>query len=96
MTTYYAITNVNGPISIRIEADSAAEAVEQFREMDAQEIIDSPDMDAEDDLDIEGADCDDEEFSDALRAHGCTYIQRLGTEPYDLWCLWEAPKERHR
>lgn len=97
--SYYAVCNVNGPISKRIEAGSADEAVRIFDEAIKQEWIDDSVADAEDDLGI-SASCEttEDEFAAMLLAAGCEAARDL--EPIvnghtmrsshlaDGWTLW--------
>ena len=100
MTTFFAVCNVNGPISKEINAGSIDEAVEQFNAMDAQHLIDSCSTDAEDDLDIENATgMTEDEFAEALEAAGCVSVRDLAEvvnghsmRAYHVaggWMLWE-------
>jgi hypothetical protein len=102
MTTYYAVCNVNGPISHEIQAESLEDAVAQFGAADTQQWIDDADTDAEDDLDIEDASGMSEgEFEAALEAAGCTMVRDLspvhnyhaGTSAHlsGGWELWKGP-----
>jgi hypothetical protein len=77
LTTYYAVCNVNGPISRAIEAESLDEAVDQFRAADTRAWIDEPALDAEDDLDIVGEDMDENEFCEAMIAAGYAIARDL-------------------
>ena len=102
MATYYAVCNVNGPISRRIEADSVEEAASVFEFADSQAWIDEPATDAEDDLDIAGDGMTEDEFSDALRAAGARPVRDLSevmvgpcetarpSHIADGWMLWEV------
>lgn len=104
MTTYYAVCNVYGPISVRIEAADDAEAREKFEALDQRAAIDGQRTDAEDDLDICGDGMSEEEFDAALEAAGYTTACDLspivnahaGTVAHlaDGWRLWrEAEAE---
>lgn len=77
MATYYAVCNVNGPISVRIEAANDAEAREKFEALDQRSAIDAQTTDAEDDLDISGEGLSEDEFDAALRAAGCQSVSDL-------------------
>lgn len=72
MGTYYAVCNVNGPISVRLDAETLDGAMEEFRTANSRSWIDSAKTEAEDDLGIDGADMSEEVFDDALRAAGAT------------------------
>lgn len=98
-STYYAVCNVNGPISKRIEADSIGEALRIFDEADKQEWIDDSVAHAEDDLSIFATDTTTEdEFAVMLRAAGCEAARDLepvvnghtmrSTHLANGWTLW--------
>lgn len=98
--SYYAVCNVNGPISVRLEAGDEAGALEAFAALDARAAIDEPRLDAEDDLDICGEGMDEDTFDAALRAAGCVPVRDLDEisghdgRAYHLadgWYLWAAP-----
>lgn len=76
-TMYYAVTNVNGPISCRIDADNLDAALAAFGKIDAQAAIDSASADAEDDFGIDGTDMSELEFDEALRCAGCSEVSDL-------------------
>jgi hypothetical protein len=85
---------VNGPISVRIEADSIDAAAARFRTGEFLAAADDVRTDAEDDLDIVGASMTPTQFDDALRAAGCTMVRRLDEAAEansDGWYLWQAP-----
>lgn len=98
MTTYYAVCSAGGPISVRIEAATDAEAREKFQAINQRAAIDGQRTDAEDDLDIDGTGMTEAEFDSALRAAGCTEVGDLspienvhaGTVAHlaDGWWLW--------
>jgi hypothetical protein len=102
MATYYAVCNVNGPISRRIEADSVEGAIGVFEFADSQAWIDEPATDAEDDLDIAGDGMSEDEFAEALRAAGARSVRDLSevmvgpcgtarpSHIADGWMLWEV------
>lgn len=100
MTTYYAVCNVNGPISHMIEAGTLADAIAAFEAADTQQWIDDADTDAEDALDIAGENMSESAFSRALKAAGLTMVRDLsvvenyhaGTQSHlsDGWELWQA------
>lgn len=100
MTTYYAVCNVNGPISKSIDAESDGDAVAKFEAADTRQWIDEADCDAEDDLGIEDAEeMDESEFEAALESAGCVHVQDLspihnyhaGTTMHlaNGWQLWK-------
>lgn len=74
MATYYAVCNVNGPISVRIEAADDSEAREKFESLDQRAAIDGQRTDAEDDLDICGDGMSEEDFDAALMTAGYTAV----------------------
>jgi len=79
MTTYYAICNVHGPISRRIEAESVEDAVNYVSTADTRQWIDEPATDAEDDLDIDGADLSESEMMDAMESAGYVMVRDLAS-----------------
>ena len=97
-TTYYAVCNVGGPISVRLEADTKEDAITEFSAGDRRAWIDGCQTDAEDDFGIIGADMNEAEFDTALRASGLTPVEDLseivnaqaGTVAHlrDGWYLW--------
>lgn len=76
MTTYYAVCNVNGPISKRIE-DPSAEPQSEW--------IDEAYTDAEDDLNINGEDMTPGQFEDAMIEAGATLVRDS-----DVWGDWQV------
>lgn len=95
-TTYYAICNVNGPISVRLQAGSIEAAHKEIETIDFPSAIDTAETDAEDDLDINGADeMDEAQFAEALRAAGAQEVEALdvggrdNNPVRDGWMLWE-------
>lgn len=89
MATYYAVCNVNGPISKRLDAETAEAAVAEFEAADTQEWIDSASTDAEDDLDIDGTGMDEDDFDAALEAAGATLVDSLS-----LISVGQGPTQR--
>lgn len=77
MTTYYAICNVNGPVSIRLDAESLEAAIQEFEDTDSRAWIDDPRMDAEEDLGINGEGMSEDEFESALRVAGARPVRDL-------------------
>ena len=88
MATYYAICNVNGPISHRIQAGSAAEAADFFADSDPRAWIDSPDTHAEDDLGIEGEGLDEVAFAAEMEAVGYEPTSYPDGNVRDGWVIW--------
>lgn len=74
---YYAACNVNGPISVSIEASSIDDAAAIFAELDQQGMIDAAECDAEDDLDFDGSSMSESEFEAAMDAAGFSVIRDL-------------------
>jgi len=106
--TFYAVCNVNGPISVRLDGDTPEEALEYFHEAEQDDglgrsWIDSSSMDAENDLGIDGAGMSEEEFGEALRAAGAVPVEDLeevvnsySGRQYHLaggWYLWAGPDD---
>lgn len=99
--SYYAVCNVNGPISVRLDAETEEEAQAEFAALDDRAAIDGQSLDAEDDLDIDGADMSEDEFAAALRAAGGEEVRDLtpvhnyhaGTTAHRAngWMLWCLP-----
>lgn len=77
MSSYYAVCNVNGPISVLLNAVDEQQALAAFAAMDGRAAIDSMSTDAEDDLDIDGADMTEDAFADALQAAGAECVHDL-------------------
>lgn len=75
--TYYVVCNVNGPISVRIEADSASDAEAKFGAVDERSAIDEGRTDAEADLGIDGTDMTEDEFAEALGEKGYAQVRDL-------------------
>lgn len=97
--TYYAVCNVNGPISVNLgDHDTVEAAVAAFESIDPRAKIDECAADAEDELDICGEDMGEETFARALREAGCAQVRDLspivnahaGTVAHlaDGWTLW--------
>ena len=67
------MADANGPISVRIYADSAAHAAALFAAQETN-FADAGRTDAEDDLDIDGDGMEPAEFSEAMEARGWSLI----------------------
>lgn len=104
MKTYYAVCNVNGPISVNLgEHPAASLAVGTFLEGHKRDWIDGMRTDAEDDLGISCADMTETEFAVVLRQEGCQEVADLepiinthaGTVAHlaDGWMLWSLDDE---
>jgi hypothetical protein len=75
MTTYYAVCDVNGPISHRLAAETVDAAVAEFACANVRAWIDRADTHAEDDMEIEGGDrMSEDEFAAALEGAGATMV----------------------
>ena len=83
---YYAVADANGPISVRIYADSAAHAAAWFAAQETN-FADAGRTDAEDDLDIEGDGMEPAEFAEALEARGWSliYLDICGDGQWSLY-----------
>lgn len=96
--TYYAVCNVNGPISVNLEVETKEEALDAFAEGAHREWVDSPRTDAEDELDIYGAGMSEGDFADAMETAGFIAVCDLdehvnaysGKQSHvkDGWMLW--------
>lgn len=71
---YFAVCNVNGPISRKIVAESVQSAVAQFEAMDHQHIVDSVSTDAETELGIDASGMSEHAFAAALETAGYTSV----------------------
>jgi len=100
MATFFAVCNVNGPISKEINAESIDSAVAKFQAMDTQALIDDCCTDAEDDLDIANATgMSEDAFATAMAAEGCAIVRDLSEvvnghsmrwyHVADGWMLWK-------
>jgi hypothetical protein len=100
MPTYYAICNVNGPISVRLDSSTMEDALREFAAANTREWIDEARTDAEDDLGIDGSEMSDAEFDAALRVANAAPVKDLdevvnahaGTVQHlhGGWYLWEV------
>lgn len=99
--TYYAICNVNGPISFLLDGDTETEALESFAAADHRAMIDDVYTDAEDALGMNGEEMSEDEFEQALKSAGGEPIRSLaevtnahaGTVAHEVggWYLWKLP-----
>lgn len=97
---FYAICNVNGPISVRLSGDTKEEAIAAFEGIDGHEAINSASADIEDDLDLDGYGLDEEGFEQLLEDAGAKWIGSLeliinghtmeARHLQNGWTLWEA------
>ena len=79
---YYAICNVNGPISVRLGA------VDDFDSIDQRAAIDEPRMDAEDDLGIAGENMTEDEFAASMKAAGYAPVSYPDGNVKEGWVIW--------
>lgn len=78
MTTYYAVCDANGPISVRLDSDDEEGAIIEFEIATMRLWIDNARTDAEDDYEIVDASTMSEgAFADALEAHGLVPVRDL-------------------
>lgn len=87
MSSYYAVCNANGPISVHLNAESESDAVTEFEAMDGHAAVDECRTDAEDDL-IED-DChamDTIEFGKAMTKAGAKFVLWLDHD-WELWVV---------
>jgi hypothetical protein len=76
-TTYYAVCDAGGPISVRLDAETEEQALAAFAAMDGRDAIDGQRTDAEDDRDIDGSGMDETAFAGALEAAGAKPVRDL-------------------
>ena len=103
MATFFAVCNVNGPISVEINASDLDQAVAEFEAMDARELIDDARTDAEDELGLDGQGKSEDEFESMLLASGCQQVKVLdvvnnyhaGTTAALLggWSIWQVVEQ---
>lgn len=100
MATFFAVCNVNGPVSVEIEADSVDEAIAEFEAMDKRELIDDATSHVDDYYDHDCTGQSEEKFDTTLRFFNCEHVKSLdrivnhhaGTvsQLADGWSLWRA------
>ena len=90
MMMYYAACDVNGPISVAIEADSIDAAAAAFERLDHRALIDGAECAAEDDLDFCGDGMSETEFAAAMAEHGYEIVRDLAP----CWMLYSASLSR--
>ena len=83
---YYAVADFDGPISVRIYADSASLAAVWFAAQKTN-FADAGRTDAEDDLEIEGDGMEAADFASAMEALGWSPIY-LDICDDGKWSLW--------
>lgn len=83
---FYAVADINGPITVRINAETASEAREWFLSHDAN-FGDDCRTDAEDDLDVCGDGMTASEWSDVMESKGYEIadIDLCGDYNWSLW-----------
>lgn len=91
---YFAVTNANGPISVRLRVQSEREARKAFEsdEFDARQYCDDGRCDVEDYSEIwfeHPERVDEIECGKILGAHGFEFIGRLD----DKWELWSIERD---
>ncbi len=97
-TTFYAVCNVNGPISVELGASTKEEALDEFSRADTGEWIDEPRTDIEEALGFDGYDMSEDEFAEMLTKKGLKMVEDLETYTNyysgriyhiaDGWVLW--------
>lgn len=103
MSNYYVVCNVNGPISMRLDADNIDSAKAEFaslRPKTLQNAIDDARTHIEDDLGISGENMTETEFDRALSKAGAEPVCSLaevinahaGTVAHESggWYLWRT------
>lgn len=100
---FYAVCNVNGPISVELDGDTVDEALASFAGLDGREAIDNARTDIEDEIGIDGSDLSESEMDDRLDNEGAYPIRSLqpianahaGTTAHiaDGWYLWAVLEE---
>jgi hypothetical protein len=94
MVKYYAVTNLNGPISYLLNADSQVEAEVEWESMDERKVralLDSPVADIECDFDLHidselTNDMDEASFHEYIVHTGATHVGGLK----DGWMLYKV------
>ena len=86
---YYAVTNVNGPISVFLDYCTEREASDLFQENDKREWIDEATTDIEDfrALAVYTTGMDADQFDDLLRDIGFHYAGPLDDRNWHLWAI---------
>lgn len=99
MPKFYAVCNVNGPISIELNGETKDAALAAFAELDTRSAIDNARTDAEDALDISGDGMSEGAFDAALVSAGAECVQSLSDvsgrdgRAYHVvgdWALWSV------
>lgn len=86
-TKFYAVADANGPISVRINAETASEARDWFVSQDAN-FADDCRTDAEDDLGVCGDGMSYSEWAAVMERNGYEIADRdlCGDYNWVLWC----------
>lgn len=91
--SYYAVCNVNGPISIKVKGSNVEEALESFNRLDKLKAIDKGFIDVEKDLKINGEGLTKEEFEQVLKETGLSPVCTLDNMScgcgWQLWIDWK-------
>jgi len=89
---YYAVCNIDGPVSVRLEASTLKEARALFEELNHRVEIEGMATDAEVDLGIDNAEkMSESRFEKALVDAGARFEYRIeasGDPLRDGWTLW--------
>ena len=85
---YYAVADMNGPISVRIDAETVTEAREWFLTQDADDFGNICRTDAEDDLGVCGEGMTRNEWEEIMEDEGYEIADRNLCGEY-IWTLWE-------
>ena len=85
-TKFYAVADINGPITVRINAETAAAAREWF-DSQTDNFGDDCRTDAEDDLDVCGDGMSASEWSDVMESKGYEIADSNLCGDYN-WVLW--------
>lgn len=100
MTTFFAVCNVNGPISVEIEEDSVGDALSEFELLDKRQLIDDATSHVDDYYNHDCTGQSEDEFDKTLRFFNCEFVKSLdqiinhhaGTVGHLVggWSLWKA------
>ena len=92
MSTYYAVCNVNGPVSVLLIGNTYEAAIADFVAGNKQTWIDEQMMDVEFDFNCRCGDMNEEEFDNTLESFGCKRVCDLSPiddrHLKDGWYLW--------
>lgn len=102
---YYAIANVNGPISVRLPGSTLDEARAALAALSVAECVEAY-MDVEDDLGIDGENMTEDQFAAVLTAAGAVQIEpcqeqsghdgraQVVAGDWWLWSVTQSTEER--